>query len=200
MNQATERPPGAKVCSISVGNRAAVLARRDALVEDHLQLVRAIAQRVAEHLPPSFDLEDLVGVGHMALIQAATSYRPEAHNGTPFSAYARPRIHGAMIDSIRRSKWAENTRPSIEDEDAAAPFSTPAPDHVEAIDVGRRRIQLKRAIGRLTPRHKRIIELHYEGGETLAAIAREMNCSPSLASHLHLEALAELREELENVA
>jgi RNA polymerase sigma factor (sigma-70 family) len=194
---ATERSTvSAKVVCITSGNRAAVLARRDALAEAHLSLVTQTAERVARNLPPSFDLDDLIGVGQIALINAATAYRPEAHGGTPFSAYARRRIHGAMLDSVKRFRYTENTRPSIDD----SPDVPVSVDHVEAIDVGRRRVQLKRAIARLTTKHRRIIELHYNGERTLADIAAEMECSPSLASHLHLEALAELKAELEHVA
>ena len=75
-------------------------AARDALVIAHAGLVVAIARRLKSRLPPSFDLDDLIGVGNIALLQAATRYRPGDHAGTPFSVYARQRIRGAMLDSV----------------------------------------------------------------------------------------------------
>lgn len=181
---------GAKVVCISRGDhhRARVLARRDALVEAHLHLVKQIAERVAQKLPPSFDIEDLEGVGQVALVNSATSYRPEAHAGAPFDAYARPRIHGAMIDSIRRSKYTENTRPSIDN----APIPIDRPKVVE-ID---RRIQMQRATAQLDPRQRLVIELHYDQDLTLKEIAERMDVSPSLVSWLHNNALAALRDIL----
>jgi RNA polymerase sigma factor (sigma-70 family) len=182
----------AKVVSISTGDRAGVLARRDALVEAHLDLVRTTAERVKRSLPPSFDLEDLEGVGRLALLHAATAYRPEAHNDTPFDAFARKRIHGAMIDSVRRSKYTENTRPGLD----STPDVPVTPDVVESIDAGRRRVEMNRAVQTLAPRHRKVIQMHYDEGKTLAEVAVIMGCSPSLASNLHCNALAELRERL----
>jgi RNA polymerase sigma factor (sigma-70 family) len=90
-------------------------ALRDALVEAHLPLVRQIAQSVARSLPPSFDLEDLIGEGNLALLQCATRFQPDAHGNPPFAAFARQRIRGAIIDSVRRRHYLERTRPSIDD-------------------------------------------------------------------------------------
>jgi len=96
--------------SISAGDhRERVLAERDALVEQHLDMVAPIARRVHRRVPPSFELDDLIGEGYIGLMHAAVRYRPEKHNGTPFSAYARRRIHGAIVDSVRRRAWTENT-------------------------------------------------------------------------------------------
>lgn len=88
---------------------------RDALIERHLELVPPIARRVQRRLPPSFELDDLVGEGNIGLMHAASRYRPRTHGGTPFSAFARPRIHGAIVDSVRRRCWIENTAFPLED-------------------------------------------------------------------------------------
>lgn len=77
--------------------------RRDQLVEAHLDLVRQLAVRVARRLPPSFELDDLVQQGCLGLLQAADRYDPDLNSS--FDAYARPRIKGAMLDSIRRRHW-----------------------------------------------------------------------------------------------
>jgi RNA polymerase sigma factor (sigma-70 family) len=103
------RRVGSGVVSIaSGGHRERVLGRRDELVASHLSLVEGIARGVARGLPGCFDLEDLIGVGNVALVRAATRYRPGDHGGAPFSAYARLGIRGAMLDSVRQT-WCDGT-------------------------------------------------------------------------------------------
>lgn len=74
--------------------------RRDRLVLDHLSLVRVLASRLSRRLPPHVDGTELVGVGVMGLMDAAGRYEPST--GVPFDAFARQRIHGAMLDALRR--------------------------------------------------------------------------------------------------
>lgn len=74
--------------------------QRDRLVLDHLTLVRALAGRLSRRLPSHVDGEELVGVGVMGLVEAAGRY--ESSTGVPFDAFARQRIHGAMLDELRR--------------------------------------------------------------------------------------------------
>jgi RNA polymerase sigma factor FliA len=75
-------------------------ARRDRLVLKHLPLARAIAVRVHENLPPHVDLDDLAHAGILGLIDAASKYK--AHKKIPFSSYAKFRIKGAILDSLRQ--------------------------------------------------------------------------------------------------
>lgn len=79
---------------------AAAAAKRDQLVLEHLSLVRILAHRLARRLPSHVDGSELVGVGVMGLVDAAGRY--EASTGVPFDAFARQRIHGAMLDALRR--------------------------------------------------------------------------------------------------
>ena len=76
------------------------IAQRDQLVLEHLSLVRMLAHRLARRLPSHVDGSELVGVGVMGLVDAAGRY--EASTGVPFDAFARQRIHGAMLDALRR--------------------------------------------------------------------------------------------------
>ena len=67
-----------------------------------LALVRAEARRVASHLPPgAVELDDLVGYGHLGLLEARDRYDPT--RGVGFEVYARYRIRGAIFDGIRQS-------------------------------------------------------------------------------------------------
>ncbi|HOK47564.1 MAG TPA: sigma-70 family RNA polymerase sigma factor, partial [Bryobacteraceae bacterium] len=79
-------------------------AERDRLILEHLPLVKAIAVRVHENLPVHVDLDDLVHAGILGLFDAAEKYRPEKN--VAFSSYAKHRIKGAILDSLRQLDWA----------------------------------------------------------------------------------------------
>jgi RNA polymerase sigma factor FliA len=79
-------------------------ARRDRVVLEHLPLVRAIAVRVHENLPVHVDLDDLVHAGILGLFDAASKYNPDKQ--VVFSSYAKHRIKGAILDSLRQLDWA----------------------------------------------------------------------------------------------
>ncbi len=78
--------------------------RRDRVVMEHLPLVKAIAVRVHESLPVHVELDDLVHAGILGLFDAATKYNPEKK--VVFSSYAKHRIKGAILDSLRQLDWA----------------------------------------------------------------------------------------------
>jgi len=84
--------------------QAAKIARRDRVVLEHLPLVKAIAVRVHENLPVHVDLDDLVHAGVLGLFDAASKYNPEKQ--VVFSSYAKHRIKGAILDSLRQLDWA----------------------------------------------------------------------------------------------
>ncbi len=79
-------------------------ARRDRVVLEHLPLVKAIAVRVHENLPVHVDLDDLVHAGILGLFDAANKYDPDKQ--VIFSSYAKHRIKGAILDSLRQLDWA----------------------------------------------------------------------------------------------
>jgi RNA polymerase sigma factor for flagellar operon FliA len=84
--------------------QAAREARRDRVVLEHLPLVKAIAVRVHENLPVHVDLDDLVHAGILGLFDAASKYNPDKQ--VVFSSYAKHRIKGAILDSLRQLDWA----------------------------------------------------------------------------------------------
>ena len=75
------------------------MAERDQLVLEHLRLVKAIAVRVRHNLPAHVDVDDLVHAGVLGLIDAATKFNVEKQ--VAFSSYAKHRIRGAILDSLR---------------------------------------------------------------------------------------------------
>jgi RNA polymerase sigma factor for flagellar operon FliA len=76
------------------------IQERDALVMAHVHLVKSMAHRLGRRVPSHVELSELVSVGVLGLIDAAQRYQPGL--GVPFDAFARRRIHGAMLDALRR--------------------------------------------------------------------------------------------------
>lgn len=81
----------------SVASASAALRRRNRRVESHRDLVPPLALHYARRCQESW--EDLLQVGLLGLIRAAELYRPE--QGTPFPAFARPHIRGAILHYLR---------------------------------------------------------------------------------------------------
>ena len=79
-------------------------AKRDELIVKHLPLVKAIANRVRESLPVQVELDDLVHAGILGLVDAISKYNPEKK--VVFHLYAKHRIRGAILDSLRQLDWA----------------------------------------------------------------------------------------------
>jgi RNA polymerase sigma factor for flagellar operon FliA len=77
---------------------------RDKLVMEHVGLVKAMASRLANRLPSQVEVSELISVGVLGLIDAAGRFKPSL--GVPFDAFARRRIQGAMLDSLRDLDWA----------------------------------------------------------------------------------------------
>lgn len=79
------------------------LETRDRLVTAHVSLVKIMAQRLAHRLPPQVEVAELISVGVLGLVEAANRFQPSL--GVPFDAFARRRIHGAMLDALRHLDW-----------------------------------------------------------------------------------------------
>ena len=81
-----------------------ITERRDRIILEHLPLAKAIAVRVHENLPVHVDLDDLVHAGILGLFDAVSKY--DAEKQVAFSSYAKHRIKGAILDSLRQLDWA----------------------------------------------------------------------------------------------
>jgi RNA polymerase sigma factor for flagellar operon FliA len=93
-----------RVNSTARRKEAAERATRDQVVLDNLSLVKAIAIRVHENLPVHVDLDDLVHAGVLGLFDAASKYNPDKK--VVFQSYAKHRVKGAILDSLRQLDWA----------------------------------------------------------------------------------------------
>jgi RNA polymerase sigma factor FliA len=76
---------------------------RDALIRQHVPLVRRIAHHMIAKLPPNVELDDLIQVGMIGLSEALSRY--EATQGVQFETFASQRIRGAMLDELREGDW-----------------------------------------------------------------------------------------------
>jgi RNA polymerase sigma factor FliA len=79
-------------------------AKRDELIIQHLHLVTAIAAHVRRSIAAHVELDDLIHAGTMGLFDAASKYQAEKE--VAFSTYAKHRIRGAILDSLRQLDWA----------------------------------------------------------------------------------------------
>ena len=78
------------------------LQQRNQRVSQYCTLVNPIAVHYCRRCPEPLD--DLVQVGLMGLLRAAELYRPQTT--TPFDAFARPHIRGAILHYLRDSALA----------------------------------------------------------------------------------------------
>jgi RNA polymerase sigma factor FliA len=78
-------------------------AARTALLERQLPLVRLLARKLSARIGGAVEVDDLVSAGTIGLIQALESY--DLSRANSFATYASRRIHGSMLDELRRRDW-----------------------------------------------------------------------------------------------
>ena len=79
-------------------------AERNRLLVEQLQQVKYIAKRIHDRLPPHVLLEDLIHAGILGLIEAVQRFDPARQ--VELKSYAKHRIHGAILDSLRALDWS----------------------------------------------------------------------------------------------
>lgn len=84
-------------------NSSTSLNDRDDLVLQELPQVYHIAARIRERLPQQVELEDLVSAGVVGLIEATRNF--DGSKNVPFKSFAKFRIRGAILDSLRETDW-----------------------------------------------------------------------------------------------
>jgi RNA polymerase sigma factor FliA len=76
---------------------------RNELVLRELPQVYYVAARIRERLPKHVDMEDLVQAGVIGLLEACRNY--DSKKDAQFSTFAKHRIRGAILDSLRKLDW-----------------------------------------------------------------------------------------------
>ncbi len=79
-------------------------ALRDRLVLTLAPMVKYIVYRKAREIPARCEVEDFVSCGLEALMRSIDRYDPE--RGATLEQFAWTRIHGAVLDELRRNDWA----------------------------------------------------------------------------------------------
>jgi len=87
--------------------RSRTTLENQALVAQHLHVVRAIAHKMLRNMPRGVEVDDLIQDGMVGLLQAAQRY--QGLHGASFSCYASQRIRGAIIDGSRRTDWCSRS-------------------------------------------------------------------------------------------
>jgi RNA polymerase sigma factor for flagellar operon FliA len=76
---------------------------RDRILLEQLPQVRYLARRIHDRLPRRVPLEDMVHAGVIGLIDALNKFDHSKH--VQFGSYAKFRIRGAILDSLREMDW-----------------------------------------------------------------------------------------------
>jgi RNA polymerase sigma factor FliA len=74
------------------------------IVLEQMPQVKYIARRIHEHLPQHVPFEDLVHAGIVGLIDALNKF--DCEKNVKFASYAKFRIRGAILDSLREMDWS----------------------------------------------------------------------------------------------
>jgi len=77
---------------------------RDRLVLTFAPMVKYIVYRKAREIPARCEVDDFISCGLEALIRSIDRFDPE--KGATLERYAWTRIHGAVLDELRRNDWA----------------------------------------------------------------------------------------------
>jgi len=77
---------------------------RDRLVLTFAPMVKYIVYRKIREIPARCEVEDFISCGLEALIRSIDRYDPE--KGATLEQFAWTRIHGAVLDELRRNDWA----------------------------------------------------------------------------------------------
>ena len=79
-------------------------ALRDRLVLTFAPLVKYIVYKKVREMPARCEVEDFISCGLEALIHSIDRYDPS--KGATLEQYTWTRIHGAVLDELRRQDWA----------------------------------------------------------------------------------------------
>ena len=85
---------------------------RNRLVLTYVPLVKHIVYKKIRELPPSCEVDDLISCGIESLIGAIDRWDPE--KGAGLEPFLWTRIHGAVLDELRRRDWAPRSLRRLE--------------------------------------------------------------------------------------
>ena len=167
---------------------------RDQLILEYYPMVRQVAFRMARRFPQCVDVDDLVNIGILGLIDAVDRYQPD--RAPSFSAYARIRVQGAIVDEMRKNDWVprsvrdrsaliQRTKQTLEKKLGRTPTSAEV-----AKDLG---VDRERLLGMIENANIRVLVSTEEGGEDESTIGEKLRSTDDgpdeLAAREHLGAI-----------
>lgn len=173
---------------------ARALARRNKYVEENLALVERIAKHIMQRLPPCFEYDDLRQAGYLGLIDAAAKFKRSFN--VPFPQYAKCRIRGEIIESVRRRHWKNATHLPITENVLEMPAAGGSDAIMRRIEHGQEARIVAEAIDSLPERHRKVVEIYFRDEGKLAAIGEEFGVRQSRSSQLLQMAKRETAREL----
>ncbi len=93
-------PLVARSLKVAVDSEFAV---RDSLIEQYLPYATSIANKVAQTLSSSADIEEIICNARLGLLEAAKRFDPKYN--VDFKTFAYYRIKGAIYDGLRKTGW-----------------------------------------------------------------------------------------------
>jgi RNA polymerase sigma factor for flagellar operon FliA len=99
------RAPAPEVLAIwQEYRRSGEREQRDRLIFMFMPMVRYIVYRKVREVPAQCEVEDFLSCGLEALIRSIERFDPD--RGATLEQFAWTRIHGAVLDELRRHDWA----------------------------------------------------------------------------------------------
>ena len=143
------------------------------LIPELQKWATSIARSIARRLPPSIEADDLVQVAMLATCQAQDSF--DLQRGVPFTAYAYPRVRGAVLMSIRGRTWREATHEEMPEVETAGwiPAFDDEIGGAELVAI------VERCLGELPQRTAQAARWVWLYGQNTLDVARAMGVSRS---------------------
>ena len=91
----------------NIAEGTSYLDTRNDMIMKELPQVQYIASRILERLPQQVELCDLVNAGVIGLLEAYRAFDPTKN--AQFSTFAKFRIRGAILDSLRALDWGSRS-------------------------------------------------------------------------------------------
>jgi RNA polymerase sigma factor (sigma-70 family) len=165
--------------------------------------VMHIARRVFKTLPRHYEFEDLVQVGFLGLLDAATRF--DESRGVKFTTFAGTRVRGAILDMCRHDdplgRLERKRNPDLLVMEQLCDFDMDRTAEVpfEPYDVIGAR-SLRRLLKDVPHRERFALVAHFGYDWIDPKIAKTLGVSPARANQLRHRAMRRVREKLQRCA
>lgn len=186
------------------------MRQHEELILAHLDLVKKIARRLASKLggdPEEFEADGMIG-----LIEAAQRYDPTKNDN--FSAYAKQRIRGSMVDGYRAADKTGRHERDLRKKDPGRKARIGHLAHVNQVDIDSQDVwdqlhnyagdqiavleqrYLRELLNVLPFKLKRIMQMYYLEHKSYPEIGVAFDVSTSRICQLHRQSIELIRAHL----